>query len=52
MENSRRCDISNIDVHKASFAKHLCKKKQLENEKQKNDNGYLKNLSKMTYKKF
>ena len=34
MENSRRCNICNIDVHRASFAKHLRNKKHLENEKQ------------------
>ena len=33
-ENSRRCDICNIDVPRASFAKHLRSKKQLKNEKQ------------------
>ena len=31
MENSRRCDICNIDVHRASYGKHLIIKKQLEN---------------------
>ena len=35
MENSRRCDICNINVHKASYAKHLWnKKKRLENRRQ------------------
>ena len=34
MENSRICDISNVDVHRASDAKHLRSKKHLENEKQ------------------
>ena len=32
MENSRKCDI-NVNVHRASFVKHLSKT-QLENEKQ------------------
>ena len=31
-EKSRKCDICNIDIHRASFAKHL-KKKHLETEK-------------------
>ena len=30
MENSLRCDISNIDVHRASYGKHLISKKHLE----------------------
>ena len=34
MENSRRCDICNIDVHRASYAKLLRSKKHLKNEKQ------------------
>ena len=34
MENSRRCDICNIDVHRASYAKHLRSKKHLENLRQ------------------
>ena len=34
MENSHRCDISNIDVQRASYAKHLTSKKHLENIKQ------------------
>ena len=29
--NSRRCDICNVDVHRASYAKHLRSKKHLEN---------------------
>ena len=29
MENSRRCDICKIDVLRASFAKHLRRKKHL-----------------------
>ena len=32
IENSRTCDICNIDVHRASFAKHFRNKKHLENE--------------------
>ena len=34
MENSRKCDICNVDVHKASYVKHLRSKKHLENIKQ------------------
>ena len=30
---SRRCDFCNIDVHRASFAKHLKSIKHFENEK-------------------
>ena len=32
--NSRRCDICNIDVHRASYNKQLRSKKHTENEKQ------------------
>ena len=32
--NSRKCDICNIDVHRASYQKHLRSKKHLENGKQ------------------
>ena len=32
--NSRRCDICNVDVHRASYQKHLRGKKHLENIKQ------------------
>ena len=32
--NSRKCDVCNIDVHRASFVKHLRSKKRLENIKQ------------------
>ena len=32
--NSRRCDICNVDVHRASYIKHLRSKKHLENIKQ------------------
>ena len=31
MENSRTCEICNVNVHRASFVKHLRSKKQLEN---------------------
>ena len=31
MENSRRCEICNINVHRASFVKHLRSEKHLEN---------------------
>ena len=31
MENRRRCDVCGIDVHRASYAKHLRSKKHLEN---------------------
>ena len=34
MENSRRCDICNINVHGASYAKHLRNIKHLENIRQ------------------
>ena len=33
--NSHKCEICNIDVHRASYAKTLEKKKHLANEKQK-----------------
>ena len=32
--NSRNCEICKIDVHRASYNKHLRSKKYLENEKQ------------------
>ena len=32
--NSRRCDICNVDIHRASYVKHLKSKKHLENIKQ------------------
>ena len=35
MENSRICEICNVDIHRASYAKHLRSKKHLENDKQK-----------------
>ena len=31
MENSRRCEVCNVNVHRASFVKHLRSKKHLEN---------------------
>ena len=31
MENSRTCDVCNVNVQRASFAKHLRSKKHLEN---------------------
>ena len=31
--NSRRCDVCIFDVHRASFVKHLKKKKHIDNEK-------------------
>ena len=31
--NSRRCEICNVDVHRASYIKHLRSKKHLENMK-------------------
>ena len=31
MENSRICDVCNVNVHRASFVKHLRSKKHLEN---------------------
>ena len=34
MENSRTCNVCNVNVHRASFAKHLRSKKHLENIEQ------------------
>ena len=34
MENSRTCEVRNVDVHRASYVKHLRSKKHLEDEKQ------------------
>ena len=34
MENSRTCEICKVNVHRASFAKHMRSKKILENEEQ------------------
>ena len=31
MDNSRTCEVCNINVHRASLAKHLKSKKHLEN---------------------
>ena len=31
--NSRKCEICNVDVHRASYVKHLRSKKHLENIK-------------------
>ena len=31
--NTRKCEICNVDVHRASYAEHLRSKKDLENEK-------------------
>ena len=36
--NSRKCDICNVVVHRASYVKYLRSKKPLENEKQKEMN--------------
>ena len=33
--NSRKCEICNVDVHRASYMKHLRSKKHIENLKQK-----------------
>ena len=33
MENSRTCDVCNVNVHRASMQKHLRSKKHLENIK-------------------
>ena len=32
--NSSKCDVCNVDVHRASYAKHLGSENHLENEKQ------------------
>ena len=34
MENNRTCDVCNVDVHRASYVKHLRSKKHLETEKE------------------
>ena len=34
MKNSHTCDICNVNVHRASFVKHLRSKKHSEKEKQ------------------
>ena len=35
MEKTRRCEVCKIDVHRASYAKHLKIKKRMENMNQK-----------------
>ena len=32
--NSRKCEICNVDLHRASYIKHLRSKKHIENMKQ------------------
>ena len=53
--NSRKCDICNVDIHRASYIKHLRSKKHLENMK-KNEmiilNRYFKNLLKIKATKY
>ena len=34
MENSRTCEVCNVNVHRASFVKHLRSEKHLENLEQ------------------
>ena len=34
MENSRTCEVCNVNVHRASFVRHLRSKKHLENIEQ------------------
>ena len=34
MQNSRTCEVCNVNVHRASFVKHLRRKKHLENIEQ------------------
>ena len=34
MENSRTCEVCNVNVHRASFVKHLRSEKHLENIEQ------------------
>ena len=34
MENCRKCEIRNVNIHRASFVKHLRSKKHSEKEKQ------------------
>ena len=36
--NSRKCDICNVDVHRASYQKHFRSKKHLENLREDNMN--------------
>ena len=54
--NSRRCDICNFVVHRASYAKHLKSKKHLEKKQIEliilYQNGYFKILLKINLKKY
>ena len=53
--NSRKCEICNVDVHRASYQKHLRSKKHLENMKQNEmiiRIGCFKNLLKIKLKKY
>ena len=53
--NSPKCEICIIDVHRASFVKHLGSKKHIENLKQNEmmiSECYFKNLSKTKLKKY
>ena len=34
MENSRTCDVCNVNIHRASMLEHLRSKKHLQNERQ------------------
>ena len=58
MENSRTCDVCNVNVHRASFAKHLRSKKHLEIIIQNEmviQNGFLReknHLLRKRYKKY
>ena len=61
MENSRTCDLCNVNVHRASFVKHLRSKKHLENIEQNEmiipeyQKGYLKKsdlVLRKRYKKY
>ena len=37
MENSRTCEICNVNVHRASYVKHLRSKKHLEKKTKSNE---------------
>ena len=53
--NSRKGEICIVDVHRASYVKHLRSKKLLEIKnkmKRLYQNGYFKNLSKLNFKKY
>ena len=53
--NSRKCEIRIVDVHRASYAKHLRSKKQLKMKSKMKllyQNGYIKNLLKMKLKNY